>query len=214
METLVTYIEELVYLHDQVVIPGVGALIAGREGAVIQRGLLVPPSRVASFNRHARYDDGALACWVARREGIDARKARARVVRFRAGLLERLSRGERVTIGALGAFSLGRGGRVIFESTVNELQDDATGAIPLLLPGRAGEELRVGSSVLARLFKYGISAAVIAGIIAIAQSGLFQPGNIAENAAMHPVTPVKRAADAKMVIVSPRHDYVDYTPTW
>ncbi|MDR0765421.1 MAG: hypothetical protein LBF09_00585 [Odoribacteraceae bacterium] len=211
METFITYIEELVYLHDQVVIPGLGTLVARPGSAVIKRGVVFPPSRVVSFNRHARHDDGILAGWVARREGIDARKANARVARFRDSLLDRLEGGETVAVGSCGSFSAGRGGRLLFHSSGRDLLADVTGMLPL--PLARGEEIRVGSGLITRIIGYGISAAVITGIIAISQSGLFRPDHRAENATLQPAPPVKeRVITRSPVIVSPRHDFVDYTP--
>jgi nucleoid DNA-binding protein len=236
MESLTTYIEELIYLHDQVVVPGLGTFIGRHESAAIEREMIIPPARGVLFNKRLQQDDGMLAAWIARREGIDAREARARVSRFRESLLERLERGERVDLGAIGAFSLERG-RLAFEPPARDLVTGAAGmfslsfpfslalpvSLPASLPGRrvddTGDYLHAGTSIIARLFRYGLSAAVITGIIIISQSDLFRPGHRADSAAMQPVAssaaPLAREqAPAPLpVIVSPSHDFVDYTPS-
>ena len=211
METFVTYIEELMYLHDQVIVPGFGMLVTRHESAAVRKGVLLPPSKSVVFNPYAWHDDGMLVGWVAQRENIDARKARARVTRFRDALVERLQRGETVALGSIGVFALGRGRRVTLESPEFHLATDATGMSPVVLSRRETGELRVGSRLMTRVFGYGISAAIIAGIITISQSDIFLPARHVESATMQPA-PRERVVTGSPVIVSPRHDFVDYTP--
>jgi nucleoid DNA-binding protein len=221
METLVTYIEEFIYLHDQVVIPGLGTFVGRHESATVKGGTITPPSTTVLFNKHPRQDDGLLAAWIARREGTSTREARARVSRFRESLLERLGREGRVALGTTGVFRLDRKGGIAFEpSPGGNLPLDTTGLLPLALPASptredaAGEYLHAGSGVLARLFRYGLSAAVITGIVVISRSGLFQGEWRGDGAAMHPAPAVQeRVATRLPVVVSPAHDFVDYTPS-
>jgi nucleoid DNA-binding protein len=220
VEKYITYIEELVYLHDCVIIPGFGGLIGHYRSAAWgeKRGMIVPPSKTILFNKHLQQDDGLFASWIARAEGVDHRKAQARVARFRESLLERLEQGERVSLGTIGAFYLDRRRHLAFESSGHNFLTDTQGMLPLLLPGRASETrqevLRAGSNVLARLFKYGLSAAVITGIIVISQSGIFQPGTRIDSASIQRVAPAARANVAgRLPVISPAHDFVDYTPS-
>ncbi|MFK8104822.1 MAG: SPOR domain-containing protein, partial [Saprospiraceae bacterium] len=56
------YIGELLYDHDTVIIPALGAIAATYESASIDhvQGLLHPPSKVLSFNKNLVLDDGVL----------------------------------------------------------------------------------------------------------------------------------------------------------
>jgi nucleoid DNA-binding protein len=219
VEKYIVYIEELVYLHDCVIIPGFGGLIGHYRSATEgEKGMIVPPSKTILFNKYLQQDDGLLASWIARAEGVDHRKAQARVARFRDSLLARLERGERVSLGTTGTFYLDRRRHLAFESSGCNFLTDTQGMPPLALPGRAseaGEEvLRAGSSVLARLFKYGLSAAVITGIIAISQSGILQPGTRADSASIQRVAPAAgTSVAARLPVISPAHDFVDYAPS-
>ncbi|MDR2130008.1 MAG: hypothetical protein LBP56_02360 [Odoribacteraceae bacterium] len=221
METFISYIEELVYLHDQVIIPGIGALVGHHESAKIKEGRITPPLKKVLFNSQVRHDDGMLAIWIAQREGIDTRKARARVARLRDSLLERLEQGETIPFGTIGTFHADRKGRPRLEPSGHNFLADTAGMLPLVLPPTVtrrgddtGEYIRAGSNVLARLFKYGLSAAVITGIIVISQSKLFQPDPHTGQASLQAAPPVQERRTAETVaIVSPHHDFIDYTPS-
>jgi hypothetical protein len=135
-------------------------------------------------------------------------------------LNERLGRHERVALGTIGTFYIDRQS-LAFEPSGHNFLTDTLGMSPLALPvspRRAGdtrEYVHVGSSLMARLFKYGLSAAVITGIIIISQQEIFRPGPHTNSAAMQHAAPLQeRPTATPPAIISPAHDFVDYTPSF
>ena len=77
MNKYVEHIEELLYLHDCVIVPGFGGFICDYTSASINEktGTIVPPSKKVMFNKHLKQNDGLLIDWIARKEQIDYEKA-------------------------------------------------------------------------------------------------------------------------------------------
>jgi hypothetical protein len=184
--------------------------------------VVLPPARFISFNDRMREDDGVLASHVARREGVDLRGARTRVARFREGLEERLRRREPVCFGMLGTFRRERGHRLLFEPSGLDFRADSPGLSPVELPVRrreADEVIHAGTGTMRRLFKYGLSAAVIAGIIVISRLEIARPGSGAGTpAAVQPVVVSPAGTEGRAVVerspvVSPAGDFIPYTPS-
>ena len=63
MFSIIEHIEYLISDHDCVVVPGLGAFIAQYIHAEIdlERGVILPPRRVLSFNAAVCHNDGVLA---------------------------------------------------------------------------------------------------------------------------------------------------------
>ena len=81
MNKYVEHIEELLYLHDCVIVPGFGGFICDYTSANINEktGTIVPPSKKVVFNKHLKQNDGLLIDWIARKEQIDYEKAQRRL---------------------------------------------------------------------------------------------------------------------------------------
>ena len=79
--SLIGHIEYLILHHECVVIPGIGALIARRTPAYIdkQSGRIFPPARNLSFNPEIVHNDGLLVSSVARKECVTYEEAMNRV---------------------------------------------------------------------------------------------------------------------------------------
>ncbi len=67
-----TYIGELLFEHDCVVIPNFGGFICNYRSADIHpvQNTISPPSKAISFNRNLQSNDGLLITYVAQRQGI------------------------------------------------------------------------------------------------------------------------------------------------
>jgi len=77
---------ELLYEHDCVIIPEIGALVADYQPAEINYASrsIYPPAKSLIFNRDLRYNDGLLTAWMARKEKIeygDAQKVIDKLIR-------------------------------------------------------------------------------------------------------------------------------------
>jgi len=72
MKKLETYLAELFYRHDLVVLPGFGAFIGRRKPAHIDKeiGLFIPPSKEISFNILINKNDGLLINYIVRKENL------------------------------------------------------------------------------------------------------------------------------------------------
>ena len=66
------YISELLYVSDCVIIPGLGGFVANSRSAFLNpaQHTFNPPVRRIAFNASLRTNDGLLANYVSRREGI------------------------------------------------------------------------------------------------------------------------------------------------
>ena len=220
MNKYVEYIEELLYLYDCVIVPGFGGFIGVYAEAAIdeKRGAIRPPRKTVIFNRHLQQNDGLLIEWIARKEAIPYEKAERRVALFREELRVRLNQKQEVAFGRLGTFSTDRRLNISFAPSGHSFLADTLGMETLsLAPARrqsASEFVGSGNgSLLGRLFKYGISAAVITGIVVISQQDIFRGDKHTAATSMQP-TAVQPAppSDKPAAIVSPSCDFVDFDP--
>lgn len=71
------FISELLFDHDCVIVADFGGFIASRKRASINPALhvLSPPSKVLAFNAFLKQNDGVLAQYIARKNGITYREA-------------------------------------------------------------------------------------------------------------------------------------------
>ena len=118
MNKYVEHIEELLYLHDCVIVPGFGGFICDYTSANINEktGTIVPPSKKVVFNKHLKQNDGLLIDWIARKEQIDYEKAQRRLALFCEEIKVRLNQKQKVDFGTIGTFSVDRRFNVLFES--------------------------------------------------------------------------------------------------
>lgn len=109
MEELSLHIEYLLFRHDCVIVPGLGAFIAGRQGAVIDHtsGFVTPPTRDISFNREVQTDDGLLAHSVARKATISFEEGRERMLAAISEIKAHLLGEGEVTLGHVGTLRMG-----------------------------------------------------------------------------------------------------------
>ncbi len=82
-----SYIKDLLYLHDCVVIPGFGGFVTGHRPSEIQRfqNVIYPPSKSIMFNKRLQANDGILVNFIAQREKIEYKKAEEAVKQFAVG---------------------------------------------------------------------------------------------------------------------------------
>lgn len=98
------FISELLYEHDCVIVADFGGFIASRKPASINAALhlMTPPSKVIAFNSFLKQNDGVLANYISRKQGItysDACKLIGDYVRIS---LSALDEGRRVKVENVG----------------------------------------------------------------------------------------------------------------
>lgn len=96
----------LLYEHDCVIIPGIGALVAGYRPAEINfaRKAIYPPSKSLVFNTNLRHDDGLLASGLARDMDAGYDEAKQKVEKLAGEIRSALDAGEKYTLEGLGYF--------------------------------------------------------------------------------------------------------------
>lgn len=222
MDKYVEYIENLLYLYDCVILPGFGGLICNYTAATIESksGLFTPPSKIVIFNKHLQQNDGLLIHWIAQKENINYEKAQKRLSLFCEEIKVRLNQKQKVEFGTIGTFYTDRCFNIIFEPSTHNFLPDAIGmdsfhVIPLKGKKNRPEEYinTEPGNLINRLFKYGLSAAVIAGIIIISQQDIFKSDTPSETTNMQPVSVKEKIATPKQIpIISPDYDFVDFDP--
>jgi hypothetical protein len=77
--TLKSYIQDLLYRYDCVIVPGFGGFVASKIGASIEGSTIYPPSKRISFNAQLNHNDGLFVNHIASIENITFNEANARV---------------------------------------------------------------------------------------------------------------------------------------
>ena len=105
---LATYIKDLLYRYECVIIPGFGAFIAQHKSAHwdASNHTFFPPSKTLSFNRQLQTNDGLLAHYVASVESISYEVALSQIRSLTGTLSLQLSEGETVLLEGIGSFTM------------------------------------------------------------------------------------------------------------
>ena len=113
---LATYINDLLYRYECVIIPGFGALLTQYHSAQIDSvtNTFYPPGKTLSFNRQLQTNDGLLANYVASVEKCSYESALQKIRNFTGRLSLQLSEGNTISIINIGDFSLNEENSVQF----------------------------------------------------------------------------------------------------
>ncbi len=105
---LATYIKDLLYRYECVIIPGFGAFLTQNRSARVDdtTHTFYPPSKVISFNRQLQTNDGILANYVASVEACSYELALQKIRNFTGTISLELSEGKTVTLKNIGDFSM------------------------------------------------------------------------------------------------------------
>lgn len=113
---LATYINDLLYRYECVIIPGFGALLTQYHSAKINTDsqTFYPPGKTVSFNRQLQTNDGLLANYVASVENCSYEISLQKIRNFTGKLSLQLSEKEVVTLRNIGEFHLNNENSVQF----------------------------------------------------------------------------------------------------
>jgi hypothetical protein len=119
---LETYIKDLLYRYECVIVPGFGAFLAHYKSAMIDgtTHTFYPPSKHISFNRQLQTNDGLLANYIATADQCSYETALQRIRHATAGLLSKLNGGEEIVLKGIGDFRLNTEGGVQFVPSGSE----------------------------------------------------------------------------------------------
>ena len=102
------YLQELLYRYECVVMPEFGAFLAKRKPAEVHESThaFYPPKKVISFNKQLTENDGILANYIAKAEGLSYGEANQKVTEFVENLSHTLTHYKEVVLEEIGTFSL------------------------------------------------------------------------------------------------------------
>ena len=116
-----TYISDLLYRHDCVIIPGLGGLITNYRSAQIHpiSHTFRPPSKSIRFNVNLQEDDGLLANYVSSCESISFTSAQSKIQRFVFSIQNDLEHKKEARLPKIGVLSVDLNGILSFEPDLN-----------------------------------------------------------------------------------------------
>ena len=124
---IASYISELLYDHECVVIPGLGGFIVNDRPATINRitHKFTPPFRKIMFNIHLSANDGLLINYIANFESISYLEAKKLVIDFSKRCQDEIADGKRIDLKGIGTLHKNQEGYITFDqdSQVNHNAD-------------------------------------------------------------------------------------------
>ncbi|MCB9034040.1 MAG: hypothetical protein H6553_09400 [Chitinophagales bacterium] len=124
---MIQYIQELLYQHDCVIIPGFGAFITNYQKAVIDKhqNKIAPPKKSIAFNKLLNSNDGLLINHVKEQENCSYTEAQVKVNQFVEEAKQTISKQQSLLFKNIGRFYLDHEQNWIFEpdTTTNYLLD-------------------------------------------------------------------------------------------
>ncbi|MCC8170255.1 MAG: SPOR domain-containing protein [Parabacteroides sp.] len=117
MLRIVSHIEQLLWVHDCVIIPGIGGFVFEYRAAGIgeQSGLFVPPRKEALFNPTLCHNDGLLAESYMKTYGLEYAQALEKIEDDIRVLKETLAAQGSISLGTTGCLRMGEEGNIVFE---------------------------------------------------------------------------------------------------
>jgi hypothetical protein len=114
---IIPIIQELLFDHDCVILPGFGGFIGNYAPARIDKasGTFYPPFKKISFNRNLVHNDGLLIKRISSISGVNYGDARTIAEEFAADLRRRLEKGEKIVFDKIGSFNSNYEGNIEFE---------------------------------------------------------------------------------------------------
>jgi len=112
------YIQELLYHHDCVIVPGFGAFLTRYRSAFLDSnsGTLFPPAKILGFNIRLSHNDGLLAHHIAKKENISYDKSVELIDRKVSNWQSELNLSKFLSLSNLGDFRQKENGILVFES--------------------------------------------------------------------------------------------------
>ena len=120
--TISTYISDLLFLHDCVIIPKFGGFVGNNTSSVLNEttGFISPPSKEILFNPNLQTNDGLLVNHIAISEQITNEEAKRNLEEYVSNIKEKLQSIRTYRIEKVGLLSIGIDGNILF------LQDSFT----------------------------------------------------------------------------------------
>jgi len=125
-KTIDTYISELLFLHDCVIIPEFGGFVGNNQSAVLNKNTntIYPPSKEILFNKNLKKNDGLLINHISNSEIISNENAKELVSDYVKNINEKIRKIRTFRIDKVGLISADLTGNILF------LQDSFTNYNP------------------------------------------------------------------------------------
>lgn len=121
MKNLDTYIEDLLFKHQCVIIPEFGAFVSNRKAAELAADKsFSPPQKELTFNARLTYNDGLLAKHISEVERSSYEEAQGYIKSIVTTWKQELSLGKEVRLANIGKFTKGTDNNIIFTSLSKE----------------------------------------------------------------------------------------------
>lgn len=129
---IASYISELLYSHNCVIIPGFGGFVASYRPSVAdtKKHVYYPPSKFIAFNENLQTNDGLLAHHISLKRHVPYEEALDFIKAFAQNLKEQLASRRKVAIADIGSFSLVKD-RLVFEPSQNNFLANSFGLSPV-----------------------------------------------------------------------------------
>jgi hypothetical protein len=113
----VQYIQELLYTHKCVIVPGLGGFLTSYRPARIikESNKFFPPSSQVAFNASLSENDGLLANYISRENGIPYTEALTEIRRWVDHSFRLMNAGEKLVLEGIGVLTQNVEGNLIFE---------------------------------------------------------------------------------------------------
>ncbi|MEW4922428.1 SPOR domain-containing protein [Algibacter sp. 2305UL17-15] len=118
---LETYISDLLYRYECVIVPDFGAFLSERQSATIniENNTFYPPKKIISFNEQIQKNDGLLARYIADVEKLPFEVANKKIKKRVKTLKSYLTQGETITFNNIGEIIFNTEGKIVFEPSYN-----------------------------------------------------------------------------------------------
>lgn len=143
--TIATYISDLLYRYECVILPGFGAFLSQKVSAEFneKQQNFYPPKKQLSFNSQLKKNDGLLANYIAEVENLGYKQAVYKIQEYVQQLHLQLENDKNYTVKNIGTFNVTAEGKLQFKplANINFLADSfGLSSIPALSVSR--EELK------------------------------------------------------------------------
>ena len=118
---LETYISDLLYRYECVIVPGFGGFITNETTAKLNRftHTFYPPTKQITFNSHLQNNDGLLANYIASVENVTFSEA-VTLIKNEIDTWSESMKNETIELSKIGTLSLDQQGKIIFEPSTSQ----------------------------------------------------------------------------------------------
>jgi hypothetical protein len=122
-------IRSLLFDHDYVTVPGLGAFIAHYEPSVYnsENNSFSPPNRKISFNSVLKQDDGLLMSTLMKKRSLSTQKAKEVIFVYVQGIKNKLVSNDAFEFSGIGELELSKDQKIIFSPALSNFYNESYG---------------------------------------------------------------------------------------